>query len=202
MFSYVSRALCTGFPGLPASWPLGPLWPRKHRKHRTCRAFNTSALRKHRTCHTLGPWALAGACSVPQGRSNGLLEPPLGAPSALEGAARAPTRWPQSARRGCSSLHLVLPSVPRGCSGLHSVPPVCSQGLLKPARCFMCVHYGISSPCSVLQQVLELPPGSLGAREGVCKCCVKNLCSAAPERGDTALCSTLHRAWICTGSRW
>ena len=183
MFLYESRALRTGF-GVPSSFVA--TWAnmaRKHRKHRTCRAFSTSAPRKHRTCRTLAPCALAGACSVPRGRSNGLLEPPLGAPSALEGAARAPTQWPQSARRGCSSLHLVSPSAQRGCSSFNSVPPVCSKGLLKPARCTMCAHYR-----------------SLSARDDVRECCAKNLCSAAPKLGETALCSTLHRAWICTVS--
>ncbi len=67
-------------------------------------------------------WALkmaARARSVPQGRSNGLLEPrsvppeyskskwllepPLGAPRALEGAAQACSA-PQDAPSGCSSL--------------------------------------------------------------------------------------------------
>jgi hypothetical protein len=73
------------------------------------------------------PWALERDCSVPRGRSNGLLEPPLGA---------------------------------------------------------------------------SLPPGALSVQDDVRECCAKHLSSPAPQLGDTALCSTLHRAWTCTGSHW
>ena len=120
-------------------------------------AFGVSGLRKHRKYRALAPWALeraARARSVPQRRSNGLLEPPLGAPRALEGAARASTRCPQGARRGCSSLCSVLEWVaraptwypqsarrgcssrpqgaPSGCSSLCSVPHVRSERHFEP----------------------------------------------------------------------
>ena len=56
-------------------------------------------------------------CSVPPGRSKGLLEPPLGATRALEGAAQA-----------CS----VPQDAPSGCSSLCSVPHVRSERHLEP----------------------------------------------------------------------
>ena len=55
--------------------------------------------------------------SVPPGRSKGLLEPPLGATRALEGAAQA-----------CS----VPQDAPSGCSSLCSVPHVRSERHLEP----------------------------------------------------------------------
>ena len=189
MFLYESRALSTGFGGLRASWPLGPLWPRKHQKHRTCRAFSTSAPRQHRTCRTLAPCALAGACSVPRGRSKVLLEPPLGGPRALEGAARA-SIWCPRALQGAAPASSLQP--PLGAPGvLEGAAPACSVPHVRALRHF--------APL-LGQRVLELPPGSLSARDDGRECCAKNLCSAAPKLRDTALCSTSHRAWICTGS--
>ena len=74
-------------------------------------------------------------CSVPPERSKELLEPPLGAPRALEGAARAPARCPQGARSGCSSL-LSAP----GCSKwllklLLGTPCALRAAFRAPARC-------------------------------------------------------------------
>jgi hypothetical protein len=139
--------------------------------YRTCRALATWALDRagpagsktsHLPCfgHVGARMGCSSPCSVPPERSKGLLNPPLGAP--------------RGARRGCSS--------PR------SVRPWRSKRLLKPAQCPgllqvaaqasawypMCAQSGISSPCSVLQGALELPPVSLRAREGVRECCSKS----------------------------
>ena len=133
--------------------------------------------------------------SVPQGRSNGPLEPPLGAPKrsqglhhppldaprALEGAARAPAQCPEGALRGCASLL----GAPGG-----------SKWVLKPL---------LGTPLAF--RTPFCPPAwccrwalAPDARGGVWKCCSKKLSSATPALCDTLLCHTLLRAWICTGS--
>ena len=68
-----------------------------------------------------------------QGRSNGLLEPLLGAPKVLERAARAPARCPQGTRRGCSST--------------CSVPQGRFRGLLKPAQCPRMLQVAVQASC-------------------------------------------------------
>ena len=161
--------------GLHALSGLGGLWPRKHRKHRTCRAFSTSAPRKHRPCRTLATWAL----------ERGL----LGAPGALEWAARAPSRCPLGARRCCSRPHSVAPERSQGLLEPPFGAPERSKGLLQPPLGAPGVLEGAAQACSVphvralrhfapllAQRVLELPPGSLSARDDVRECCAKNLC--------------------------
>ena len=183
MFSCLCRAFGLGFRalGLCSTWP---------RKHCPCRASGRLDARKHRPCHALATWALEGAATWPRkhrpchalatwtpensapavlwllGRSKGLLEAPLGAPGALEWAARAPTWCPQNARRGCTNPR----SMPPGHSKGLLEPPLSalrrSQGLLKPARCPRrlqvgaqasawyppCVQSAISTTCLVLQR--------------------------------------------------
>jgi hypothetical protein len=82
---------------------------------------------KHCKYRIRATWALetaARARSVPQERSNGLLEPPLGAPRALKGPARTPARCPKA-------LEVAAPA---------------------PARCPRGAPSGCSSPCSVPQE--------------------------------------------------
>ena len=97
-----------------------------------------------RACRVLATWALEGVARarwVPQGRSNGPLEPPLGAPKALEGAARPPRSMPPGRSKGLLEPPLSAPralsgaaqacsvpqAAPSGCSSLFSVPPVRSE---------------------------------------------------------------------------
>ena len=154
------HALATWTPGNTAP---AMLWPLGRSKGRPLGLENTAPavlwpLGRPKTPHLpcFGHSGARRGCSrprsVPQGRSNGPLEPPLGAPKTLEGAAPPPARCPQGTRRGCSS--------PR------SVPRWRSQGLLKPARCLRrlqvgaqasaqyppCVQSAISTTCSVLQR--------------------------------------------------
>jgi hypothetical protein len=160
-------------------WPLG----RSKTPHLPC--FGHLGARKHRTCRALATWALdragpAGSktshlpCFGHVGARMGCSSPRSVPPERSKGLLNPPARCPQGARRGCSS--------PR------SVPPGRSKRLLKPAQCPrmlqvaaqasawypMCAQSGISSPCSVLQGALELPPVSLRAREGVRECCSKS----------------------------
>ena len=137
MFSCLCRALAMAFRalGLCSTWP---------RKHRPCRALATWT-----------PENTAPAVLWPLGRSKGLLKAPLGAPGALEWAARAPTWCSQNARRGCTTPRSMPPghskgllepplsapralsetaqacsvpqAAPSGCSSLFSVPPVRSE---------------------------------------------------------------------------
>ena len=118
---------------------------------------------------------------VPPERSKGLHHPPLDAPRALEGAARAPAQCPEGALRGCASLL----GAPGG-----------SKWVLKPL---------LGTPLAF--RTPFCPPAwccrwalAPDARGGVWKCCSKNLSSATPALCDTLLCHTLLRAWICTGS--
>ena len=158
MFSYVSRALCAGFGGLRALWPLGSNMP----------CFGHLGTRKHRTCHALATQALKGAARgparcprgarmgrssphlVPPKRSQGLHHPPLDAPRALEGAARAPAQCPEGALRGCASLL----GAPGG-----------SKWVLKPLlgtpRAF---RVPFRPPAWCCRGTLELPPVSPDAR--------------------------------------
>ena len=135
------------------------------RKHRTCHALATRALegaatwpRKHRPCRALATWTpenTAPAVLWPLGRSKGLLEAPLGAPGALEWAARAPTWCPQNARRGCTT--------PR------SMPPGHSKGLLEPPLSAPRALSGAAQACSVPQAA---PSGC------------SSLCSVPPVRSE------------------
>ena len=153
MFLYESRALWKRFPGLRASWPLGPIWIENTENTENTAPAVLSALRPLENTAPAVLWPLvrsqgparcpggarmgcSSPLSVPPRRSKVLLEPPLGGPRALEGAARA-SIWCPRALQGAAPA-----------SSLHSVPPVCSKGLLQPARCPMCAHYGISRPCS------------------------------------------------------
>ena len=122
MFSCLCRAFGLGFGALG----LCSTWPRKHRKHRPCHALATWT-----------PENTAPAVLWPLGRSKGLLEAPLGAPGALEWAARAPTWCPQNARRGCTT--------PR------SMPPGHSKGLLEPPLSAPRALSGAAQACSVPQ---------------------------------------------------
>ena len=109
-YSRTSLQPSGGLLELSASWSLG-----------------SNMARKHRTCCALATWA-------PLGRSKGLLEPPLGAPGALEWAARAPTWYPQSGRGAARPPARCPQGAQRGCSRLLSVPG-CSECLFKLLVC-------------------------------------------------------------------
>ena len=157
MFSYLSRALARAFPalarafGAQASWPLGLeyrsktpplpcLWPLGRPETLPLPCFGHSG-------------AGRAARSVPQGRSNGPLEPPLGAPKAHEGAARLPARCPQGARRGARAL---AQGGRRGCSSLLGDPggstwlltpllgtPCALRAALRPPAPLLC-HWAVN----------------------------------------------------------
>ena len=116
-------------------------------------------------------WAARAPNSVPPERSQGLLKPPHGAPRALEGASQA-CSVPQDAPSGCSSL----------CS-------VCAlrAAFRPPARCcrgtssYLLCHWALDK-----------------AFENA----ARRICARLHLRSETlhSICSTLHCAWICTGS--
>ena len=130
MFSYESPAVGRSFWALgfglrglentaPAMlWPLG----RPKTPHLPC--FGHSGARR----------GCSSAWSVPQGRSNGLLEPLRDAPRVLERAARAPARCPRGLEGAARDPAQCPQGAPVSCSILLSVSG-CSKWLLKPARC-------------------------------------------------------------------
>ena len=94
------------------------------RKHRTWRAL-AQASRAPIWAHGDARMGCSSPYSAPPECSKGLLEPPLGAPRALEGAARDFARCPQG---GCSSL-LSVPA----CSKWLFKLLVCTTGALRAA---------------------------------------------------------------------
>ena len=192
MFSCERRALARAFRalGLCSTWP---------RKHRPCRALATWT-----------PENTAPAMLWPLGRSKGLLEAPLGAPGALEWAARAPTWCPPKRSKG---LHHPPLDAPRALEGAARAPAQCPEGALRGCASLLGAPGGSKW---VLKPLLGTPLAfrtpfcppawccrwalAPDARGGVWKCCSKNLFSATPALCDTLLCHTLLRAWICTGS--
>ena len=177
MFSCECPALGRAF------WALGlcSTWPRKHRP---CRALATWT-----------PGNTAPAVLWPLRRSKRLLEAPLGAPGALEWAARAPTWCPKTVAGAAPPPARCPEGALRGCASLLGAPGG-SKWVLQPL---------LGTPLAF--RTPFCPPAwccrwalAPDARGGVWKCCSKNLSSATPALCDTLLCHTLLRAWICTGS--
>ena len=123
MFLYESRALSTGFGGLRASWPLGPIW--LENTENTAPAV-LSALRHSKTPHLpyFGPLGAPRGCSRvpsrPLGRSKGLPQGLFDATWALKGAA-------QGSLRGHCELEKVARGSLRGPCALE----MAAQGFLE-----------------------------------------------------------------------
>ena len=119
-------SMCPGF-----ARPSGACWGLR------CHlAFENTAI--YCTAATGAGKMAALARSVSHERSNGLLEPPLGAPKAFEGAARAPARCPRT-------LEVAAQASARCPSALQIAARA-------PARCPRNAQSGISSPYSVPQK--------------------------------------------------
>ena len=155
MFLYVSQALCTGFSSLPASWHWATVASKTPKTpHLPC--FQHFGPSKTPHLPYFGP-----LCA-----RRGL----LGAPGALEWAARAPSRCPLGTRRCCSSPHSVAPERSKGLLELPFGAPERSKGLLQPpasTRCPRCARRGCSSllgaPCA-RTTAFRVPARAAGSR--------------------------------------